>query len=392
MLRVGAVDRGVLADGQVHVLLFVVHHGGRDAGVYAGLGAHFRELFQEREVVLREVREDARHAEAHAAQERRQFVGVRVAHLADSDARSGILFRESIPFGDTPLVHRLIVQGHADGGPEEAVLVVDAVRVIEPVQFEEGHAEPLLQRAGGIHRFRVEHDVEVGFAHLVVVVEGLHGGDLVDGPDARALQQGQEVRVGVQFREEPEQIDGARVDRRSFEQGIERLADGDHRRLLALALDGVHVARDDEDVVLRFGLPADAGQVRAEERVDAGDADDDGLRLRVRDLHDLMDGLRDEAQMPAGDEVGLGHRQVEHAVRVALFGAHDRGVAPAGVRRDEQHGRLRQHEGGALDAESHRAGGVVEERRRRRVNEMTRRDELLRNLICSKSQKLLNSD
>ena len=269
---------------------------------------------------------------------------------------------------------------------------MDAVRVIEPVQFEEGHAEPLLQRAGGIHRFRVEHDVEVGFAHLVVVVEGLHGGDLVDGPDARALQQGQEVRVGVQFREEPEQIDGARVDRRSFEQGIERLADGDHRRLLALALDGVHVARDDEDVVLRFGLPADARQVRPKERVDAGDADDDGLRLRVRDLHDLMDGLRDEAQMPAGDEVGLGHRQVEHAVRVALLGAHDRGVPPAGVRRHEQHGRLRQHEGGALDAESHRAGGVVEERRRRTVDQMTRRDELRRNLICSKSQKLLNSD
>ncbi len=265
---------------------------------------------------------------------------------------------------------------------------MDAVRVIEPVQFEEGHVQPLLQRAGGVHGLRVEHDVEVRLAHLVVVVEGLHGGDLVDRPDAGALQKGQEVRVRVEFREEAQQVDGPRVHGGPLEERVQRLADGDHRGLLSLALDGVHVARDDEDVVLLFGLPTDAGQVRAEERVDAGDADDDGLRLRVRDLHDLMDGLRNAREVAPGDEVRLGHGQVEHAVRVALLGAHDRGVAPAGVRRHEEHRRLRQHEGRALDTEAHRAGGVVEQRRRRRVDQMTRRNELLRDVIRSKSHQL----
>ncbi len=74
---------------------------------------------------------------------------------------------------------------------------MDAVRVIEAGHLNERHAGPaveLLRRKDGL---RVQHEVEVGRAELIVFLQRFALTDLVDGVDSRTAEQGEQLALRV---------------------------------------------------------------------------------------------------------------------------------------------------------------------------------------------------
>ena len=253
---------------------------------------------------------------------------------------------------------------------EGLILLCNLGRLVEPPQADGGDAEPLLEREGGAHRLVAEDEIEVGCRERCEFLVRLAARELRGPVDARLSEQGEELRVSCDRREEAEQVGLTGPLLARLQQAVDRLAHGLHRRALALARQRVHVAGAHGDACGRFGLAADALHIGAEQCVGTCQADhDDGGALPAAG-DERADGLGNALQMAARDDVCLIEREVGEALAVMAAARERRRIAAATAGRDEQHDAAGHAEPRALDAEALRARRVEVDGRWRVADEM----------------------
>ena len=265
-----------------------------------------------------------------------------------------------------------IVDRDSEGGSQKLILAVDLVHLIDTGKLDPRNAKALFHVLCGEARFWVQNQVEIRLGHLQIFVKCLAPGDFPDVFETEAAQNLVELAVVLVGGERAEEVHARAALFALFEERIEGLANGHHRRRAALACQGIHVAGQDRQAGGLLGLAADAVHVRSEQGIDAGDAEHDDRGRRFAGRHDLLHGFRDFFQMPSGHDVGLVHEEEEEPPVVLAALGEERGVAAAAARRDDEHHGAGDGEAGAFDAEALRARRVERERRGGAVDEVPR--------------------
>ena len=156
-----------------------------------------------------------------------------------------------------------------------------------------------------------------------------------------------------------------------------------HRRLPSFSCQRIHITRSDRKSCLFFGFSADSFHICSEKCIHTGNADHHNRRLLRKTVTDLLHGLRYFFQMSSRYDVCLVHRQIEETVLILWHGTDHGCIPPTASRCHDQHDRIRNCKPGPFHTESFRSRRVERKRRRRTVDQMRVRTELLRNVIPS---------
>ena len=156
-----------------------------------------------------------------------------------------------------------------------------------------------------------------------------------------------------------------------------------HRRLPSFSCQRIHITRSDRKSCLFFVFSADPFHICSKKRIHTGNADHHNRRLLRKTVTDLLHGLRYFFQMSYRYDVCLVHRQIEETVLILWHGTDHGRIPSAASRCHDQHDRIRDRKPRSLYTESFRSRRIRCKRRRRTVDQMRIRPELLRNIIPS---------
>ena len=156
-----------------------------------------------------------------------------------------------------------------------------------------------------------------------------------------------------------------------------------HRWLPPFSCQGIHIAWSYRKSCFFFRLSADTLHIRTQKCIHTGNADHHNRRLLRKAVADLLYCLRYLLQVSSRYDIRLIHREIEEPVLILRHGT-DHGCIPSAASRcHDQHNRIRDCKPSSLYTESFRSRRVESKRRRRTVNQMRIRPELLRNIIPS---------